>query len=72
MATATFVHDGSAVDDTPCSAVAAGNVVVREDLIGTTRTPVAPNALGSLAVAGVYRRHWASADGLTTFGKASG
>ncbi len=72
MATAAFVHDGSAVDHTPGSDVAAGDVAVRDDLVGIARTPVAPNALGSLGVAGVYRRHWASADGLTTFGKASG
>jgi predicted RecA/RadA family phage recombinase len=32
MATATFVQEGSAVDYTPSSAVAAGNVVVQGDL----------------------------------------
>jgi len=54
MATATFVHDGNSVDYTPGSAVAAGDVVVQEDLIGIARTPIAANALGSLAVAGVF------------------
>jgi len=54
MATATFVHDGKSVDYTPSSAVAAGDVVVQEDLIGIARTPIAANALGSLAVAGVF------------------
>ena len=51
---ATFVHDGSSIDYTPGAAVAAGAVVVQEDLIGIARTPIAPNALGSLAVAGVF------------------
>jgi len=54
MATATFVHDGSSIDYTPGSAVAAGDVVVQADLIGVARTPIAANALGSLAVAGVF------------------
>jgi predicted RecA/RadA family phage recombinase len=72
MATATFVHDANSVDHTPGSDVAAGDVAVRDDLVGIARTPIAPNALGSLAVAGVFRRHWASADGRTTRGKASG
>ena len=54
MATATFVHDGNSVNYTPGSAVAAGDVVVQEDLIGIARTPIAANALGSLAVAGVF------------------
>ena len=51
---ATFVHDGNAVDYTPGSAVAAGAVVVQEDLVGVARTPIAANALGSLAVEGVF------------------
>jgi predicted RecA/RadA family phage recombinase len=51
---ATFVHDGSAIDYTPGSDVAAGAVVVQEQLVGVARTPIAANALGSLAVAGVF------------------
>jgi len=54
MATATFVHDGSSIDYTPSAAVAAGDVVVQADLIGVARTPIAANALGSLAVRGVF------------------
>ena len=54
MATATFVHDGNSIDYTPSAEVAAGDVVVQEDLIGIARTPIAANALGSLAVAGVF------------------
>ena len=51
---ATFVHDGNAIDYTPGSAVAAGAVMVQEDLVGVARTPIAANALGSLAVAGAF------------------
>ena len=54
MATATFVHDGSAIDYTPGADVAAGAVVVQGELVGVARTPIAANALGSLAVAGVF------------------
>lgn len=51
---ATFVHDGNNVDYTPGAAVAAGAVVVQGDLIGVARTPIAADALGSLAVRGVF------------------
>jgi predicted RecA/RadA family phage recombinase len=54
MATATFVQDGEAIDYTPTSAVAAGDVVVQGDLIGVARTPIAANVLGSLATCGVF------------------
>jgi len=54
MATATFVHDGKAVDYTPGASVAAGDVVVQGDLVGVAPRPIAANALGSLAVSGVF------------------
>ena len=54
MAQATFVQGGSAVDYTPGSAVAAGDVIVQGELVGVARTPIAANALGSLAVDGVF------------------
>ena len=54
MATATFVQEGGAVDYTPGSAVAAGDVVVQGDLVGVARTPIAASARGALAVAGVF------------------
>jgi predicted RecA/RadA family phage recombinase len=50
----TFVHDGDAIDYTPSSAVAVGQVVVQGDLIGIARSAIAANALGSLAVKGVF------------------
>ncbi len=54
MATATFVQDGNSVDYTPGADVAAGDVVVQNNLIGVARTPIAAAALGSLAVVGVF------------------
>jgi len=54
MATATFVHEGESVDYTPGSDVAAGDVVVQEDLVAIAKTPIASGALGALAVTGVF------------------
>ena len=54
MATAIYVQDGEAIDYTPSSAVAAGDVVIQGDLVGVARTPIAANALGSLAVEGAF------------------
>ena len=54
MATATFIHDGNAIDYTPGSAVSAGDVVVQGDLIGVAKIDIAADALGALAVAGVF------------------
>jgi len=54
MATATFVHNGDAIDYTPTIDTPAGAVVVLGELIGVTRTPIAANTLGSLAVTGVF------------------
>jgi len=54
MATAQFIHDGKAIDYTPGSAVSAGDVVVQGDLVGVAKLDIAANALGALAVAGVF------------------
>ncbi len=54
MAVVTFVHDGSSIDYTPGADVAAGDVVVQGDLVGVAKTPIAANALGALAVTGVF------------------
>lgn len=54
MALAVFSHDGNAVDYTPGSDVAAGDVVVQGDLVGVARTPIGANTPGSLAVVGVF------------------
>jgi len=54
MATATFIHDGNAIDYTPDSDVSAGDVVVQGDLVGVAKRPIAADALGALAVRGVF------------------
>lgn len=53
MAT-NFVHDGRSVDYTPSSAKTAGDVVVQGDLVGVVKRDIAANALGALAVEGVF------------------
>ena len=64
MAQATFVQEGGAVDYTPGSAVAVGDVVVQGELVGVARGAIAANALGSLAVEGVF--DFAKATGVGT------
>jgi len=54
MATARFVHDGNSVDYTPGSAVTAGDVVVQGELVGVAKVDITANALGALAVTGVF------------------
>ena len=54
MPTATFIHNGSAIDYTPGSAVAAGAVVVQGELVGVAKLPIAANVPGALAVTGVF------------------
>lgn len=57
---ASYVHDGKLLDHTPGSAVAAGDVVVIGSLVGVAPRPIAANALGSLAVDGVFSMPCAS------------
>ena len=54
MPTAVFVQEGNQIDYTPGAAVAAGDVVVQGDLIGVAKQAIAANALGALAVDGVF------------------
>ena len=54
MATAQFIHDGKSIDYTPSSDVTAGDVVVQGDLVGVAKLDIAADALGALAVAGVF------------------
>lgn len=51
---ASYVSQGDILDHTPSSAVAAGEVVVIGAIIGVAPRPIAANALGSLAVEGVW------------------
>jgi len=54
MATAIFVHDGNSIDYTPGTDVSAGDVVVQQDLIGIAKLDIPADALGALAVTGVF------------------
>jgi predicted RecA/RadA family phage recombinase len=54
MPQAIFVQAGQAIDYTPGSAVAAGDVVVQGDLVGVAKVPIAANKLGALHVDGVF------------------
>ena len=54
MATARFIHDGHSIDYTPGSDVSAGDVIVQGDLVGIAKLNIVANALGVLAVAGVF------------------
>jgi len=56
MATATFIHDGKAIDYTPApgSDIAAGDVVVQGELIGIAKVDIPAGTLGALAVTGVF------------------
>lgn len=57
---ASYVADGDVLDYTPGSAVAAGDVVVIGSLVGVAPRPIAANALGSLAISGVFSMPCAS------------
>lgn len=54
MATATFIHDGEAIDYTPGADVSAGDVVVQGELVGIAQLDIASGTLGALAVTGVF------------------
>lgn len=50
----TFIADGNSVNYIPSSAVVAGDVVVQGELVGVATVDIAADALGALAVAGVF------------------
>lgn len=49
-----FVQTGEAVDYTPGADVAAGEVVVQNDLVGVTKRLIPANQPGAVHVTGVY------------------
>jgi len=51
---ASYVQVGDLLDYTPASAVAAGDVVVIGALVGVAPRAIAANAVGALAVEGVF------------------
>jgi predicted RecA/RadA family phage recombinase len=54
MAEAIYLQDGEKIDYTPAVAVAAGEVITLQDLIGVASEPIAANALGALQIDGVF------------------
>ena len=54
MTQAVFIQNGAAVDYTPGADVTAGDVVVQGDLVGVAKQDIKANALGALAVDGVF------------------
>lgn len=51
---ASYVQDDCLIDYTPGSAVAAGDVVVLNDLVTVAPRPIAANSLGAVAIDGVF------------------
>ena len=51
---AQFLSDGAVVDYTPSVDTPAGSVVVQDDLVGITKHDIKADALGALAVEGVF------------------
>lgn len=51
---ARYIHEGKALDYRPSEAVAAGDVIVQESLVGIARLDIPSETLGSLAVTGVF------------------
>jgi predicted RecA/RadA family phage recombinase len=49
-----FIHIGDSIDFTPSSTIAAGDVVVQNDLVGVAKLDIAAGTLGALAVTGVF------------------
>ncbi|MFH1496815.1 MAG: DUF2190 family protein [Verrucomicrobiota bacterium] len=52
--TAKFVQTGHSIDYTPGADVASGDVVVQGDMVGVAKLDIKANALGALAVDGVF------------------
>lgn len=69
MPLAQYIHEGTVVDFTPTTDVAAGSVVVQGDLVGITKRDIRANVLGGIAVEGVFDVAKASADVITAGAK---
>jgi predicted RecA/RadA family phage recombinase len=51
---ASFVHDGNAIDYVPAADVAVGDVIQREDLIAVAKREIPAGTLGALHPTGVF------------------
>lgn len=54
MPQGVFVSSGECIDYTPSSAIAAGDIVVQDDLVGIATRPIAAGTTGALAVSGIF------------------
>ena len=52
---AEYFQVGNIIDYTPGADVAAGEVVVQGELVGVARQVILANALGALAISGVFK-----------------
>ena len=52
--TATFIHQGDAIDHVPTTDLEAGSVVVLNDLVGITTRSIPAGHLGALQLRGVF------------------
>jgi len=51
---AKFIQGGDAIDYTPATAVAAGDVIQLTDLVGVAKLDIPAGKLGALSVVGVF------------------
>jgi predicted RecA/RadA family phage recombinase len=51
---ATYIHDGDALDHIPTTDLPCGAVVVLGSMVGIAHRPIPANALGSLAIEGIW------------------
>ena len=51
---ARFIYDGKAIDYTPAENVAAGDVVIIDNLVGVAHLDIPANTLGALHLQGIY------------------
>jgi len=65
---AYFKKEGLMIDYTPSSAVTAGDVIVQGELVGIATHDIAANALGAIAVEGVFQMVKLTGDGGITAG----
>jgi len=77
--TTIFIHDGDAIDITPSTDIAAGEVVVQGDLVCVSKRDIPANTLGAVATRGVFDfpkgagaiaagavAHWDATNGVAT------
>ena len=55
---ARYIQRGESIDFVPERDIAAGEIVIRNGLIGVARIPVKKGTLGSLALSGVFAVYW--------------